>query len=435
MRTFPAMLVTLLLTPFLLPLSAQEVRLEDYRIRRSSFSRTDVGADGNFHLDRGTSYGVKDTWKDEYQVNGQLSTMTYFASESLAYVIHGEVNSNQMGRMMGPQSSPSREVQTETALDAGFDASQYLSPGTWFFGGNGSLIYQTQTHRKYFPMFDIRDWSYNRWSLNGSMGVHVGFGQVRSTRSVVQVIRIVEDLKQDGVLLREMAPEEVVDLAERLDAVREESNIFDRPQKHLNAMIFNALLQGGIIAPTASIAYETERVNEVMQQQIFPRLTGWQILAGPGVYHQEEKGNDLLFGPYSDDDVVLMATGTYGYPFSPRLHWTTIGSFWRVFKPEISKTNIDLITMLSYEMGERHAWEATIRYQRQNIIMHGGPMSFTDANPVISADLYYRYFLEDNLMCVVHASYVHTQYNDVSVSGNQWSSVADLTFGLNYRLE
>jgi hypothetical protein len=112
--------------------------------------------------------------------------------------------------------------------------------------------------------------------FHGSLGL--GFGRLRDGSFVFRALRVVERLREDGVITRSLSRSEMLDLAARIATRREYTTNFERSDKYFVKDIVDDLTSLGVIAPGVAVtSYSAMRILESFTENIQSRFFGWRV--------------------------------------------------------------------------------------------------------------------------------------------------------------
>lgn len=430
-------------------MSAQEVSITDFRIPESRYRTLLLTLNGS--LGDSWSGGNPNSMysNDSRYIQCIADHSIGFNSEEVNYSFAANISgglSAGSDRTETPYSIPKVMNGEHTSEDFDMNLngmySRYITPDElyWFAasGGNGSY--------SLFRSSNVEDGvNKNRYfNKNQNYAVHlsggIGYGRTRDARSVVVILRIMEKLSEDGYLTRTLSNDEIIALAERYEAALTNNIEHSRPVKYIVKIIFEDLMEKGLITTDKVIAYATERTAEVFQEGIYPRLFGWTVQAGLNIYRTEQISNSQNpFGWNSREggnDLVLR--GSYGYPFSTQFHWTSNAAILLPIYGRQNRVDYSLSSMLIYEVSERISTIVSANLNRSNYYMDGtsypqGLFRFYNSFTVYSE---FHYFIEDNISFSIRGGYS----DQVQRTEPTWGSSKQIddhysfSFGLNYRI-
>jgi hypothetical protein len=426
-------------------LNAQEVQITDFRIPESRFSRLNLHMDGDLGGNwGGSTNGWENTW-DSYRYATTLEHSHSYNSESNRYSVFATLNGVKQfskNSSTSPTSVSKYSYDAETSLlTMNMKYASYLVPDAWFIAGKVHGYAQYNLGKDFNESNGSAPQNHFRktTNYNGTAGIGIGYGNVRNARSVIAILRIMENLTDDGFLTRRLSREETVDLVEKYEAELTNSNQYDRPVKHIAKMIFAELIAKGVITSDAAIAFAVERSAEVLTEQIYSREFGWTIQTGPEVIHTEQlmesDNNSDLYSKRTSDNWII--EGEYGYPFSLTLHWYSSAVVKLPVLGPQKRVGYEFNSSLYYEIGEKISTVAGLSYRRGISYEY---FQLTNNTEYLSdsffTSLQFNYFLEDNIFVSVQGMYSDNLYifEQQLKRYRQTQGNYQVIFGLNYRI-
>ncbi len=363
-------------------LLAQDVSIRDFRIPETKYQRLTGSLSGGWSRtdNRITDYSFGALQNS----SSNLTKYSQFQS-SLDYEFakYNENNSLEIGARIsgmltyqstdGNHSNPTPYYRS-TQLRKNYSASiipdirysNYLVPDTWFWfaEGSGNYYFDQNTDNyniAYSDGIDRYDSSYtknNSWNV--SIGGGIGYGKLRDGSAVFAVLRILDKLAEDSVLVRSLTKDEIILIVEVFAKEIEYSYSQDRYIKYFMEEIFNRLQKMGVLKENATTAYSVLRAVEVLSEQIEPRLFGWRAKIGVQRRYTEEIDAADRSGTigYSSNyfwnfhDFISLSLD-YGYPLTTNLQ---VNSSFSLEVPRIDyQRKIDYRYQIAgiYQIGER----------------------------------------------------------------------------------
>jgi hypothetical protein len=430
-------------------ISAQEVSITDFRIPESRYRTlmfTLNGGLGNNWSGGNPNFMYSNASKNIYfMVDHSIGLSSEEVNYSFGTTMSGGTSANN-DRNERPVSSPklltSDNSNENIEITYNGSYSRYITPDElyWFAasGGNGTYSLSHSSNAE-DGVDQYRNFNKNQnYAMNLSGGI--GYGRTRDARSVVVILRIMEKLMEDGYLTRTLSNDEVIALAERYEAALTNNIEHSRPKKYIVKIIFEDLLEKGLITTDKVIAYATERTVEVFQEGIYPRVFGWSVQAGPNIYRTEQiYRSQSPFGWTSKEggnDLVLH--GSYGYPFSTQLHWSSNATILLPIYGRQNRVDYSLTSKFIYEVSERISSIISANLSRSNYYVDGsaysqGMFRFTNYFNLFSE---LHYFIEDQISFSIRGSYSDQVQRTEPTWGSskQIDDYYSLTFGVNYRI-
>ncbi len=281
-------------------------------------------------------------------------------------------------------------------------------------------------------------------SFNGKLGL--GFGRMRDGTVVYQALRVVERLREDGLVIKPLSRDETIDLVNRIMKRREYQINYERYDKYFIQDIVQELVDSGIVPKESVTPFSVVRMIETFHvESIQPRLFGWRVFYLFEDKHTQtgNEGTAFYLSPntYNNDWVYEHLFGVeYGVPLSLKTHFFAMSTLELPTQDYSRKFNFDMSTSLSYELSEKIEVTGSYSFNRSvDNVMQG-------ANASVDRSIYHRiqgnfvYFLEDQVRFTVNPAYswnLDDYFPDpFSTTGYdmQKASGFSLSFGLNYNI-
>lgn len=328
-------------------LFAQDVFMWDFRIPETKYQRLTGNLSGGWNkTDQNNTSIFQDQSSNSSKSSSVQSMVSYnFANYNEANSL--EITANVAGqadhrRSDGNQSSTtpswqSSGSQTNYVLDItpAIRYSNYLIPDTWFWFAEGSGDYSfSQNNDNSYSTYSDGSYYYdstyskrNYW--NASVGGGIGYGKLRDGSSIFAVLRILDKLTEDSMLVRPLTKIEMLRIAEIFAKKLEYSYTQDKFENFFMEDIFGQMQRMGVLKDNAATAYSVLRAVEVLSEQIEPRLFGWRARLEIQRRYTEnidirDQSNYDYTTEYSTNlwyfhDYVSVALN-YGYPITLILH-------------------------------------------------------------------------------------------------------------------
>jgi len=274
--------------------------------------------------------------------------------------------------------------------------------------------------------------------FRGSLGM--GFGRLRDGTFVFRALRIIDRLREDGLITRPMSRNEVLGLVNRIAHLREYTTNFERYSKYFVKDIVEELVVMGVITPGSVTPFSSLRILEAFQENVQPRYFGWRA------YYLFNDSHDQSRGDASQEESYTLPTTSHTYrndwdyvhefgvqiawPFSLADNVTANGLL------DLPNHNVQLRfsfrfdASISHQIGER--LEANARYQ----LFYGvnDPFSYNfnytsrSVNHTIQGN--FVYFLEDQVRFQTGIGYSFSS----ALSAAYKTSSFNFSFGLMYNI-
>lgn len=217
------------------------------------------------------------------------------------------------------QSTEDWQANAEGVIDTYFHQSQY--PKAFWFG-QGAF-----KHQDSLPDDDI------------SATVGLGYGRVYNATPLAKVIRIVEELNEEGLLTGPIPDSVALETAEIIDRIQEFKSKFgeDDYKPDYYAAIEAALGRSGALRDGKFGALGALTADKVLEDEpISTRKHGWVVRLGAGFQASDLSG-------LTDNDPKLLAQWEYAKPYGYKGQFINLFSFEPVFGDEtITKFRNDM---------------------------------------------------------------------------------------------
>ncbi len=250
--------------------------------------------------------------------------------------------------------------------------------------------------------------------------------------------------------MAKLTKDEILELADVFAKRPEYTMTHDRPSKYMVRDIFDELQRRGLLREGVSVAYETARVEEVFQENIYLRFVGWAIQGGFDVGRQQSEsnagrndhqGSRSLYGSTSTD---LVLRAQYGYPFSLSLHWFSEVSLRIPVYGKQKRVGQSLLSELFYQLGERFSNSLRIEFAK-TAAYHDATSSmynlstFSFATQTSVSDNF-RYYIEDNVSAGIRITYtdgvsvLESEDDAYFSTGRSTRGTMSVSLGFDYRI-
>lgn len=175
-----------------------------------------------------------------------------------------------------------RDSRWDGTVSANWSYLHYVTDEGFHFLGGIAADYQG-SHARLNSSRDPDPAHIGYEQVSGSYSVHfhgwlgAGFGRVRDGAFIFRAMRVVERLREDGVITRPLSRSEMLSLADRLAAQREYTTNFERYQKYFVKDIVDDLDSLGIVSQRTVTPYSALRILEGFQENVQSRFFGWRV--------------------------------------------------------------------------------------------------------------------------------------------------------------
>ncbi len=318
-----------------------------------------------------------------------------------------------------------------------FDEEGFHLIGSTDFRYNGTYIENRNTYSLNSEQHNIGKW-YNL-KFDGEIGL--GYGRMRDGTIVFQAIRIIERLREDGIITKYLTREQMLLLVDRIAHRREYLTNYERYEKYFVRDIVEELSMLGLISENEVNSFSTLRILETFGETIRPRFFGWRIYYTFGGRHTQYSNESSSGTDFSNDWVDLYTIGgDIGYPLSLRTHASINVNVELPNQDYSRKLDIEMTATITHEVTERIDVVGMYSFERQasNITRLSYSDNWTrDIEQSISGN--FIYYLEDNFRfstSLYYFQYISTDYNDKAllIPQTRKSSSLSFSFGLNYNI-
>lgn len=441
------------------------ISISDFRYPETQAVDWKGGLSGSVRSNRGTYSSFLNSSPQQTSGNSSWggaslnSTFLFFHSkddhdQTLELTTYGTWNSsaNDDDNVDGATSrrSESRSLSKRIRVDGSWQYLHYLQDGGIHFLGVGTGSYSGSYDRSNLWMQDSTFISTaervsKSYTLSVSGFLGIGYGRMRDGTFVSRVLRIIERLQEDGAIPRQLSPQEMSGVIDRVASIREYTTNFERYKKYLVQDIVNELTA---IEGVQITSFSALRILEAFDESIQPRLFGWRVFYRFGgdlsqryydVSESPERGG--TDHDFERDRVFRHQVGMeFGQPLSLSTH---VRSSLLVDIP--GKDDADTHYNVRYDASATH--EVTERIE--GIITYEFARK-TGTNSYLQPESYYsreishyvagtfRFFIEDAIFLSTPLNYENRSYDYYpAVSGERRSSHSSsfgFSFGINYNI-
>ncbi len=279
-------------------------------------------------------------------------------------------------------------------------------------------------------------------SFMGSLGF--GYGRMRDGTFIFRTLRIVERLKEDGLIARSLSRAEMLELADRIARKREYTTNFERPDKYFVQDVVDELIKLGLIGPGTVPPYSTLRITEGFQESLETRMFGWRVYYAFNDIHTQSKYGDY-YSSYSSESFgdswahIHELGFEYGRPLSLNTHFSgRVYADIPIHDPE-TRSTLNATAALSHQVGERLELDGTYSFLwGQLSTPFANDASYTRAT-LHTLQGNFVYFLEDRLRSVVGITYTslsdraYNYYSRITPDSlSRWNLT--ISFGFSYNI-
>jgi hypothetical protein len=267
---------------------------------------------------------------------------------------------------------------------------------------------------------------------------------LRDGTFVFRALRIIERLREDGLITRELSRREMLGLVDRVARRREYTTNFERPDKYFVRDIVDELTETGVIAPGAVTPYSTLRIVEGLQENLALRMFGWRVYYAFDDVHNQHKSeayyNTVSFESYSDGWAHIHEFGfEFGHPLSLFTHLSGRCVLDVPVHQHQTQSTISTSATIVHQVGERLEIDGTYEFLWGLKYIPSAWVTSYTRSTVHTVRGNFVYFLEDRLRFVTALTYNNSHDNfhweaQPFEPGAMYSSGIALSFGFLYNI-
>ena len=456
-KTYLAAILFILST---VPMSlvAQDVSIEDFRIPETKYQRFLGGLSGSWNkADQASTSSYNGSMNklssSSNSSNGQVSLdyITNNFNEDYSFQLSLSAN--------GYASINKSESNQETAIPANINSnsennynlsfrpyvnySKYIIPDRWYVYAQAYGSYSYYEDRQVNNTNTVYDSTYNKdnnWLASPGLGI--GYGKMRNGFPVFGVLRLLDKLEEDSMLVRALTKEEILRLVSIFTKRDEYAISHERYIKYFMDDIFAELQKMGVLKNNVPLTYSVARAIEVLSEQIEPRLFGWRVQLGfqktfnETNAYRDNNDHSPYFNQYYywDSRNFINLSSEIGHALSLNLH---MYSMLAVDVPTIDynrKINFNFRVNGIYQIGERIDASLSYMIGRTHFLNTVDQDYFSRVlNSEIRAS--FRFFIENHVSFTVSGGYVESDQYSYSPYGTSMNTrkAPQISFGVNYR--
>jgi len=294
-------------------------------------------------------------------------------------------------------------------------------------GGNPPTLIRYRDERESYYSVDFR----------GSLGA--GFGRLRDGTFVFRALRIIERLRDDGVITRPLSRREMLGLIDRLATEREYTTNFERSSKYFIRDIVEELTALGVVLPGSVTPFSALRILESFQERVNPRIFGWRFYYTFNDTHSLSV-TEGSYDNFQNDWTYVHEFGfQFGHPLSLLTHFSGSLILDMPTHNLRNRSTVRAQTTISHQIGEQLEVVGSYGffYGVDNVYSFDFESFQRSAAHTIEGN--FVYFIEDRLRfgtsLIFRSGYTHSygsyvRYNPVSIS---YSEIF-FSFGLIYNI-
>lgn len=359
-------------------LQAQDIKISDFRIPATRAARLTGNFTSNAYRsteNRSNSSMTGQYWHDNDlflrgSADGQMyynrlaideeSSSEFFGNVGLSWAYDYSESEMTSSPPLTMRKNRSRRDEENLWLTLDWTGRYYWEPDTWYLFGSGRFDADYFLSERFSKITDSTQYSevseVSRTSgYSAKLRGGVGFGKVRDGTDVFVVLRLLENLKADGMLKRELNHEEILRLVATYSKISEYRLNQDRFVKFFFSDLMKALEEMEVLAKSNGDSYSTLRALEILSERIQLRLFGWRVQGG--IEHQSSQHRRIYPGVSIFDKSALdyaVAEAEYGVDLSLWSHARAFLSLRIPLAPRKDRrVTLDLTSSYTHELSER----------------------------------------------------------------------------------
>ncbi len=363
-------------------------------------------------------------------------------------------------RVSGNYSSSQDEWSSESySYTRNANAWNMALDGTWRYGHYfndddglhvvGNTEGSHRIHKTQYELYEndvYMNWRHLSATLEGELGLGIGFGRMRDGTFVFQALRIVERLRESGLAHAELTRGQFLALVNRVARRREYTTNFQRHEKYIVQDIVDDLVETGVLDSSAIIPLAALRVEEGLRERVAVRLFGWRAYATFGArysrsFNESKEMGVVDYHRVADDGVFLgTIVGEWGQAISMFSHLNASIRFDVPNKAPSTHYRAETMVSMSYEITERIDIITRYSFFRSVSTRSQFRPEENDYGRTLSHSIEgtLRLFIEDMITFDVNAGYVNyrndSYYRDSQPSSFYRRSGFSGSFRINYNI-
>lgn len=300
-----------------LPIAAHALSLEDYTVANSAYDEAYIS--GSLNANEPAGDADNDRLGYNYSLNADYQKSFSTLPRSWNYGVTLDAGGSKSDQKTSTQEVPRLDAVGDPVLDpAGVPLTDSISvpnPSTSDWGIKADGVIDTYFHQSAYPKafwfgqgkFESRD---SRAEDDVSATLGLGYGRVYNATPLAKVIRIVEELNNEGLLTGPIPDSIALEAAEIIDREQEFKSKFgeDEYRPDFYAAIEAAIARSGSIRDGKLGALGAITMDDVLvDEPISVRKHGWVVRVGAGFQASDLSG-------IADNDPKLLVEWEYAKP-------------------------------------------------------------------------------------------------------------------------
>lgn len=380
--------------PVVLSAIAHAIELTDYTNPVSRYE--DAFVEGKLSTNSGN--------QDQTSYNGNLNLDWQSAYSSLPRTFG--LRANALADVSRGPNDGDEQQKAVSANVAGNVDNYFKNDNTWFWYGSGEVGYLEDAENELVKV-----------------GAGVGYGRVINATPLAVTLRVVEKLREHGVLTRDLTKDQYLTVASIIERENEFKTQYgaDEYKPYFFKAIEEELKSAGVLRDESMGAIGALFMDRVIYDEpISTRKHGWVARVGAGLVVQDYTGE-------TDNDPSLDAVFEYAKPYGVRGQFQDILSYSTIFADNTDQLVSNNMSY-TYELSDRVDWENrwTVDYLKSGD---------DEVNDILTNALAttFRYYLTNRVSAGATLSLAQVE-DDIDDNGNDDTSVATF-FDIRYRLK
>jgi opacity protein-like surface antigen len=375
------------------PIASQAIQLTDYSFPDSEWEEAYVEARGSIQS------GNQDQTSYDLYLNGDYEYNFTSLPRNMRFYVDGLFDYRR-GSNDNDDTEKYYEANATGTVDTYFNENDKL-----FWYGAGDLGYREDADDMYIQV-----------------GAGLGYGRVINATPLAYALRVVEELRQHGVVSANVSDATLLKMAQVIDRENEFKSKYglDEYEPYWYKEIEAVLNAAGALTNKALGAEGVLHMQRVLEDEpITTRKHGWLVRGGVGYVLQNYNGED--------SDPAINAQAEYALPIGLQSQFINLFTYSTIFADDTDQNIMNRMSY-TYEFSDEIDWENT--WNLTYLVPGDSDMDNVYTN-ILSSSL--RYYLTNRLTAglTVMATYVEDEVDD---NGNDdWDF--GTFFDLRYRLK
>jgi hypothetical protein len=305
-----------------LPTASQAIQLTDYTIPTSEWQESFLEGSGNLNS------GNQDQASYDLYLKGDYTHNYTSLPQNWEVELDGYLDIDRGGNE-GDKRDEAYGANASATIDN-------------YFNNNDKMFWYGSADAKY------RDWA-DDMQLN--VGAGLGYGRVINATPLAEALRVVEELREHGVITGNLSDATYIEMAQVIDRESEFQSKYglEEYEAYWYKAIEDVLNQAGVLSNNALGAEGALHMRRVLEEEyVTPRSHGWVVRAGLGYMIQDFYGED--------SDPSLNAEFKYALPIGLQGQFTNVFTYSTIFADDTNHSFANTMTY-SHEVSDQIDWE------------------------------------------------------------------------------